>query len=174
MLRTLSLTASLAALALFACTAEVPPPAEAPEGSEEATAPAEVDRYGEALTVAEATPISAILADKEAWIGKTVRVEGTVVGVCEARGCWIEIGGPGEGEKLRFKVEDGVMVFPMSAKGSAVAAEGVWTKISYTVEELRALRAEAAAEAGEEFDPATVTEPFLAWQLKGLGAEVGA
>lgn len=168
----LLLFASLA----FACSggdAEESGAEEGGEGGESASLSAEADSYGAALTVSEITPLADILADPEAYVGQQLHVRGTVVGVCPTRGCWIDIGA-GEGEKLRFKVEDGEMVFPMSAKGSEVDAEGVWTKIVVPVEELREIRRAQAEEKGEEFDPESVTEAYVAWQLKGLGARVGA
>ncbi len=139
----------------------------------EATPPRKMKAYGAELSGVDAVSVHDLLANRHSYVDKAVQVAGTVVGVCAKRGCWIEIGG-NDGESLRFKVEDGEMIFPVSAKGSVVRAEGVWTKIYYSIEELRTMRAERAAEAGEEFDPETVTEPYLAWQLKGVGAEIDA
>jgi hypothetical protein len=170
-----SLLLLLFASAAFACSGgEAEEGAEdSGDGGEAASLSAEADAYGAALTVSDITPLADILADPEAYVGQQLHVRGTVVDVCEKRGCWIEIGA-GEGEKLRFKVEDGEMVFPMSAKGSVVDAEGVWTKIVVPLEELREIRKTQAEEAGEEFDLESVTEAYVAWQLKGLGARIGA
>ena len=46
------------------------------------------DSYGEGLELAEATPISDILARPHDFEGKVVRVEGPVKEVCQAMGCW--------------------------------------------------------------------------------------
>ena len=54
-----------------------------------------------------------------------MQVQGPIVGVCEERGCWIAIGSDKEFEQLRFKVDDGVIVFPMSIKGMNATVEGV-------------------------------------------------
>ena len=129
--------------------------------------------YGASLVVSDVTPIADILADPETYVGQDLKVQGTVVKVCAKRGCWIEIGA-GEGEKIRFKVEDGEMVFPMSARGSQVVAEGTWTKTVIPLEELREIRRGQAEAAGEEFDPESVTEAYIGWQLKGHGARVSA
>ena len=162
-------SALLLAAALCSCSGE-----EASTNADGVEASSgEVDTYGASLTVSDLTPIGDILADPDKYEGQQLKVEGTVVDVCEMRGCWINIGA-GEGEKLRFKVEDGEMVFPMSAQGSTVVAEGVWTKMVTSVEDLREIRKGQAEEKGEEFDPASVTEPHISWQLKGLGARVGA
>lgn len=81
--------------------------------------------YGKALTLKEATPVSAILASPGAWNGKRVQVKGMIVDVCAKRGCWMELASDQKFQSLRFKVEDGVIVFPVEAKGSQAVAEGV-------------------------------------------------
>jgi hypothetical protein len=81
--------------------------------------------YGKPLTLKEATPISTILAGPEAWNGKRVQVKGLIVDVCAKRGCWMEIASDKKFQSLRFKVEDGVIVIPVEAKGSQAVAEGV-------------------------------------------------
>ena len=48
--------------------------------------------YGQGVDLEETTSIASILADPDAYIGKTVRVEGGVLDVCPRKGCWIEIG----------------------------------------------------------------------------------
>jgi hypothetical protein len=129
-------------------------------------------QYGEALTLTETTSISAILADPEAYVDEHVRVEGTVVGVCEMRGCWIALAGENDGEQIRFKVEDGVIVFPMTAMGLHARAEGIVEKIELTLEEAIEQARHHAEESGEEFDPSTVTVPEVSYQIRGLGAEI--
>ena len=61
----------------------------------------EAKKYGAEITLEAKTNISRILADAENFVGKKVLVEGTVVGVCAKRGCWIELGGDKEFEKIR-------------------------------------------------------------------------
>jgi hypothetical protein len=84
----------------------------------------EAKKYGSELTLSEKTPISAILADAESFVGKKVLVEGTVVDVCEKRGCWINLSGDKDYETIRVKVNDGEIVFPMEAKGKNALVEG--------------------------------------------------
>jgi hypothetical protein len=86
-------------------------------------------KYGEGVTLTTATAIADILAAPEAYLGKTVRVDGTVSAVCEEMGCWIELSDPRTNKGLRFKVEDGVIVFPLSAKGRQASAQGAVEKI---------------------------------------------
>jgi hypothetical protein len=42
-------------------------------------------------------------------------------------GCWLALGSDKESQVLRFKVEDGVIVFPMTAKGKKAKVEGIVT-----------------------------------------------
>jgi hypothetical protein len=54
-------------------------------------APLAAQQYGKVLTLKEQTKISDIIAKPDAYNGKLVQVCGTIVGVCEHRGCWIQI-----------------------------------------------------------------------------------
>lgn len=131
--------------------------------------------YGKGVTVAEATPIAKILADPDAYVGKTVRIEGKVLDVCPMAGCWMELAEEGNdgGGKLKVKVDDGVIVFPMTAKGKLAVAEGTIEAIPMTREKYVEWLKHLAEEKGETFDVSTVGDgPFRILQLKGTGARV--
>ncbi|MDL1891982.1 DUF4920 domain-containing protein [Sphingobacteriales bacterium CHB3] len=128
--------------------------------------------YGKKLTLKEKTKVSDILANPEQYDGKKVLVEGAVVDVCANRGCWIKVASDKEFESIRFKVDDGVIVFPMDAKGKTALAEGVISVKKYTVEELIEQGKHHAEEQGEEFDPSTVKGPKTVVQIKGEGAVI--
>jgi len=128
--------------------------------------------YGEPLTGTETIAISELLGNPEPYLGEVVRVEGLVTGVCEKRGCWMSLAGDEEFQEIRIKVDDGVIVFPMEAKGRKAVAEGVFTKIEMTMEQTLAYREHHAQEHGEEFDPSTVTEPLTFFQIRGTGAVI--
>ena len=84
-------------------------------------------KYGTALTLTEVTKISDIYANPDKFAGKRVQVEGPVVDVCAEMGCWLALGSDKESQVLRFKVEDGVIVFPMTARGKKAKVEGIVT-----------------------------------------------
>jgi hypothetical protein len=128
--------------------------------------------YGEPLTGTETIEISELLGNPDPYLGKVVRVEGLVTDVCKKRGCWMSLAGDEEFQEIRIKVDDGVIVFPMEAKGKRAVAEGVFTKIEMTLEQTIAYREHHAEEHGEEFDPSTVTEPLVYYQIRGTGAVV--
>lgn len=94
-------------------------------------AAAQEKKYGNGVTLATATKVESLLSQPDQHLGKTVRVDGVVTAVCEMAGCWMELGDAKPGAKtLRFKVDDGVIVFPVSAKGRRASAEGVFEKLS--------------------------------------------
>ena len=129
--------------------------------------------YGEPLTGKDTVPIHQLLENPDPYLGEVVRVEGLVTNVCEKRGCWMSLASDEkEFEEIRIKVDDGVIVFPMEAKGRRAVAEGVLTKIEMTMEETLAYQKHHAEEHDEEFDPASVTEPLVFYQIKGTGAVI--
>jgi len=137
-----------------------------------ADAGVEDETYGEALTLTETTPVTTILDDPEAWVGERVLVEGMVVEVCENRGCWMEVAAGREHETIRVKVEDGVIVFPLTARGKTARVEGTVEKVELTYEEAVEQARHQAEEHGEEFDPASVTGPETTYRIRGLGAVI--
>ncbi|PLX43794.1 MAG: hypothetical protein C0609_07200 [Deltaproteobacteria bacterium] len=86
--------------------------------------PSIADTFGRGVSLGERVPISRITSDPASYLGKTVAVEGTVVRVCRTRGCWMELAGDKEYETFRVKVDDGVIVFPMSSIGRVATVQG--------------------------------------------------
>jgi len=134
------------------------------------TAPAPGKTFGAGVSVAEVTSISKILATPEAFKDKTVKVEGMVLDVCPKRGCWFEIAGEATGQKLKFKVVDGEMVFPVDSKGMYAQAQGKVSVKELTLEESKQHAEYEAKEYGKTYDPASVTKPTLIVRLDGTGA----
>lgn len=139
---------------------------------------AEAKTFGAGVKLAEATPVSKILADPDAYVGKTVRIEGKVVDVCPMKGCWMELeenGGAeaGQAARLRVKVDDGVIVFPVTAKGKVAVAEGTLEAIPMDREKYVAWLEHLAEERGQKFDASNVgAGPFRIFQLRGAGARI--
>jgi hypothetical protein len=126
--------------------------------------------YGERPTLSDTTLVSAILTDPEAYLDQRVLVAGTVVEVCEKRGCWLQLAGDQEFQTLRVKVEDGVIIFPMTARGHAAVVEGVVEKIVLSADEAREQARTHASEQGLPFDSTATFEPTTTYQLRGIGA----
>jgi hypothetical protein len=121
-------------------------------------------KLGKGVALSKATPIEALTTRPKEFVGKTVRVDGIAKAVCAEMGCWMAVAvdetDPAS-PTVRLKVEDGVIVFPMSAKGKKVSAEGVF-------EVVRANDMEAREAAGEHAKQDPNASPQ--YQIKATGA----
>ena len=88
------------------------------------------------------------------------------------RGCWIKIAGDKDFESIQFKVDDGVITFPVSARGKTALVEGIVSVTTQSVEEQKTHAEHMAKEQGKPFDPKSVTGPKTVIMLKGEGAEI--
>jgi gamma-glutamylcyclotransferase (GGCT)/AIG2-like uncharacterized protein YtfP len=132
----------------------------------------EVNKLGAEITLAEKTNISDILSSPEDFLDKKVLVEGEVLDVCQKMGCWMELQSDIEGEKIKIKVKDGEIIFPVEAKGQTALVKGTVYKIELTQEEATEYLEHVAKEQNQEFNSSTVTGPMTIYQIKGLGAEI--
>ena len=131
-----------------------------------------VGTYGKGITLTNQTLLSVIMEAPEKFEGKQVLLSGTIVEVCPKRGCWVDLSGDKEFEKIQVKVKDGEIVFPLSAKGNEALVEGVIEKLELTKDQAIRYQAHQAEEKDIEFDSTSVTGPLTIWRLKGLGAEI--
>lgn len=125
---------------------------------------AEETTLGSGVTLATATPIPSLTKSPEEFAGRTVRIDGVATAVCSQMGCWMAVAASDDpaGPTVRLKVEDGVIVFPMSAKGKRVSAQGVFEAVGND-----AHGAEAAGEHAKH-DPKAAT----AYHIKATGAVI--
>ncbi len=128
--------------------------------------------YGAALTLQNETGIAHILSAPEGFLGKRVLIRGEVLEVCAKAGCWMEIAGDQPGQKIKVKVNDGEIIFPLTAKGKSARVEGEVYKIELSQEQARGYLAHLAEEQGAAFDASSVAGPMTIYQLKGFGAEI--
>jgi hypothetical protein len=122
-------------------------------------------KLGAGVTLKEATPVKALIETPADYVGKTIRVDGVATAVCEHMGCWMAIAPESDptGTTVRLKVEDGVIVLPVSAKGKKVSAQGVFE----VVDEKDGEAKEAAGEHAKK-DP----KASKSYQLKGTGVVI--
>lgn len=138
-----------------------------------AASAAEGKVYGGGVAAGDLVAVSELLANPEAYVGKTVRVEGLITDVCPKRGCWMNLASDKEFQTVRIKVDDGVIVFPLDAKGKHAVAEGVFTKMEITPEQAVEHAKHLAEEKGEAFDPAKAKDlPTVLYQIHGTGAVI--
>jgi hypothetical protein len=124
---------------------------------------ADETKLGAGVTMKEATPIPVLVAAPKDYAGKTVRIDGVATAVCTAMGCWMAVAAESDpkGPVVRLKVEDGAIVFPVSARGKKVSAEGVFEAIGERDEHAK----EAAGEHAKQDAKASAT-----YQIKATGA----
>lgn len=122
---------------------------------------------GAGVTLAETTPIDQIAAKPADFEGRTVRVEGVVKAVCAHMGCWMSLSSTdaADAPTVRFKVEDGVIVFPVSAKGKRAAAQGA-------VERIGGGDAESKEAAAEHTKAEGAKAASASWQIRATGAVI--
>ena len=133
------------------------------------------DTFGAAPTVKDATPIPQLLAKPADFQGKTVRVEGIVTGVCTMMGCWMGLApvDTPKGPSILIKVDDGVIVFPASARGKRATAQGVVERVGAAdAEGQEAAREHAEHEGKTEGPPSPAGSGATSWQIKATGAIV--
>jgi len=121
-------------------------------------------KLGTGVTLKEATAIKMLVEQPAAHVGKTVRVDGVATAVCTHMGCWMAVAAEGpegnaKGATVRLKVDDGVIVFPVTAKGRKVSAEGVFEAVGATTE------SQDAAGEHAKHDPKASQQ----YQLKATG-----
>jgi len=132
-----------------------------------ATFASDSKKYGKDLTLTEKTNISDIVANPETFVGKRVLVEGTVIGVCAKRGCWITLAGDKEFESIKIKVNDGEIVFPLEAKGKKALVEGE----VYSFKAKNECNDEEREKSEEHKCEHEKVEKTI-YQIKGLGAVI--
>jgi len=128
-------------------------------------------KLGKPLTVKEAMPLATLVAHADDYVGKTVQVRGKITAVCQMMGCWMELTNDA-GQKVRIKVEDGVLVFPKDSAGKVAVAEGKFTKTELTREQAIAEAKEEAEDRHQKFDPAKVKGAMTLYQIEGTGAVI--
>lgn len=104
--------------------------------------------FGTGVKLQTAVKVADLLAAPEQYLGKTVRVDGTVKAVCQNMGCWIQIADAPDGPAVQFKVDDGVIVFPKDAAGRRASAEGTFEAMP-AEEDHEAAHAKEAAQHAE-------------------------
>ncbi len=128
-------------------------------------------KLGSPLTLKEPMSVAALMASPDAHVGKTVQVKGKIAEVCQMMGCWMDLTNDA-GQKIRIKVEDGVIVFPKDAAGRTAICEGKLSKTELTREQAVEQAKQEAEEAGRKFNPDSIQGPVTRYQIEGAGAVI--
>ena len=131
---------------------------------------AEQFKIGGPVNVATPTRISELYASPDRFVGKTIRIDGSITAVCQEMGCWVAVtnGDPlHPDQSVRFQAEhDGKIVFPITMKGAAGSFQGEFVQIGADDHEAK----EAAAEHAHA-EPKTA-DLGSRYQIKVTGAVV--
>lgn len=127
---------------------------------------------GEKITLTKVTKISEIIANKDKYHGKKVLIEGMIIDVCVARGCWMAIASDKPFQHIVSSVDDGVIVFPVHSKGRMAMAEGIFEAYEMDMEETIDYLKHRAEEKGQKFDPSKVKEPMTLYEIFTTGAVI--
>lgn len=128
------------------------------------------NKYGNGVSDAVPVRIGELTGQPEDYVNQQIKVIGLVQDVCPKKGCWVEILEAQSSETLRFKVQDDVITFPVTAKGQEIVAEGVLRAYPMSASETKEWYRHLAEERGEVFDEKRDYEPLALYQLEGEGA----
>lgn len=100
------------------------PAAPTPAAHAESAAPAApaATTFGQPITVTENTALGAIVQHPSQFSGHTVRTEGVVTAVCQARGCWMQIGDADQ--RVHVRMHGHSFFIPRNASGRRVRVQG--------------------------------------------------
>lgn len=125
---------------------------------------------GEAVDMGALKSIKQLMAEPEKYSDKKVTIKGTIKKVCTVKGCWADFFA--DDTKLRVKVKDGKVVIPIHAIDREAYATGIFTAKKLNKEKTIAYKKHMAEDAGEEFDPKSVTKGMILYQLKSNAVKV--
>ena len=100
--------------------------------------------------------IDELLLSANESLGKKLLVNGIITEVCPMRGCWLQVKDYNSDSSIRIKVTDGEIVFPLSAKGKNIIAEGIFTKLELSEKQAKNWKHHLALEKGIELDTSSI------------------
>ena len=138
-----------------ACTQEQAP--TKPKAKAEKLDAKVYDHFGTGITIGkEPASLADVVKNADKLTGKTLRVEGEITGVCQAKGCWMELGKlDSKGNPPLFvKFKDYGFFMPKDSSGRTAIVEGTMTFKQETVAETR----HYLEDAGKHEEAKKVTE----------------
>ena len=121
--------------------------------------------YGETFTASDEAAGIARAMEDSTFHNATVQVEGTVLDVCQKKGCWMVVG---EGDsQMRITFKDYSFFVPTDCSGKQVLVEGV-----VSVEEIPEDVAKHYAEESEHEDPDAISGPQRVITMVATGVRI--
>jgi len=85
-------------------------------------------KVGATITTKNATNIDRLAKDPKRYVGRTLRIEGVVKGVCQGRGCWVEVASA-TGQSFLAKSLDESVLLPKDCVGRRIVVQGKVTTL---------------------------------------------
>ena len=85
-------------------------------------------RVGAAVTSRKPTDIDKLARDPKKYVGRTVRIDGTVKKVCQGAGCWVEVASA-KGTTFLARSLDESVLLPKDCAGRKIVVQGVVTML---------------------------------------------
>lgn len=120
--------------------------------------------FGAKIDDAQAQPVASLTS--QASDSAYTKVRGTIVDVCQAKGCWMKLD-LGNNETMRVTFKDYGFFVPKDSKGKEVVIEGIAMRKVTPVDELKHY-AEDAGKSAEEVAAITEPEQELAFEAVGV------
>ena len=131
--------------------------------------------YGNMSKTQKVYGVDKLIHNKNDYMGSIVKVEGIIEEVCPMRGCWLQVVGESDNKKIRIKVKDGDIVFPLSSKGRKVVAEGQFSVMTLNKKQAKNWKKHLASEKGVDIDTARIVltdSDYFEYRLNTNGAEI--
>ena len=134
-----------------------------------------IGTYGNILSGTDIIEVGQLLLNSEEYIGRRFLVSGSIIEVCPMRGCWVQIQDDTSKETIRIKVTDGEIVFPLSAVGNKIIAEGDFIKLELSEKQAKNWKHHLALEQGIELDTSNIVlsdKDYYEYRLNSNAAKI--
>ena len=131
--------------------------------------------YGGKIELKQELGLEKLFHSPDKFLNEEVLISGNITEVCPMRGCWINVKDNNSDLQIRVKVTDGKIVFPLSAVGSSVKVQGVFSILEFSKEQAIQWKVHLAEEKGEFLNPDSVKlveADLIEYRINGIGAHI--
>lgn len=122
--------------------------------------------FGERTTADGAIPANTLAAKMKGLDSLAVKVTGTIAGVCQKKGCWMQLD-IGEGKMMRVRFKDYAFFVPKNISGKTVVLDGLAYNSTTSVAQLRHY-AQDAGKSKAEIEKITKPETNVVFEARGV------
>ncbi|TND07985.1 MAG: hypothetical protein FD123_2793 [Bacteroidetes bacterium] len=122
--------------------------------------------FGDTISTDGAVPVAEVMGKMRGLDSLAMKVTGTINGVCQKKGCWMEMD-LGNEQSMRVTFKDYAFFVPKDASGKTVYIDGFAYLDTTSVAELRHY-AEDAGESKAEIEKITEPEIELSFEARGV------